>query len=64
MKVITIHNLQLQFDADQMTKGTPEKQAEQAVDLINYALHRYSYGLGAQLIAPSGLAAWVKTETA
>jgi hypothetical protein len=51
MKVITIRRLDLQFDAGQITHGTPEQQARQAVDLINLALQREPFGLGAQLFA-------------
>ena len=49
MKVITIRRLDLQFDAGQITHGTPEQQARQAVDLINLSLQREPFGLGAQL---------------
>jgi hypothetical protein len=50
MKAITIRRIDLQFDADQVTKGTAEQQAEQAVELINLTLQRQPFGLGAQLI--------------
>ena len=50
MKSITIHRLSLQFDADQITHGRREKQASQAVELINAVLLREPFGLGAQLI--------------
>ena len=50
MKIITIHRLSLQFDADQITHGQSEKQVRQAVDLINLTLEREPFGLGAQLI--------------
>ena len=48
MKVITVHRLSLQFDANQITRGDNEQQVRQAVDLINLALQ--PFGLGAQLI--------------
>ena len=51
MKVITIRRLDLQFDAGQITHGSTEQQARQAVDLINLALQREPFGLGAQLFA-------------
>ena len=51
MRAITIHRLTLQFDADQITHGSGEEQASQAVDLINGVLQREPLGLGAQLIA-------------
>ena len=51
MKVITIRRLDLQFDAGQITHGTTEQQARQAVDLINLTLQREPFGLGAQLFA-------------
>ena len=50
MKVITIRRLDLQFDADQVTCGSITKQADQALELINLALQREPFGLGAQLI--------------
>ena len=49
MKSITIHRLSLQFDADQITHGGREKQARQAVELINEVLQREPFGLSAQL---------------
>ena len=51
MKVITIRRLDLQFDAGQVTHGSAEAQARQAVDLINRTLQREPFGLGAQLYA-------------
>ena len=51
MKVITIRRLDLQFDANQITHGTAEQQAAQAVQLINLTLQREPFGLGAQLFA-------------
>jgi hypothetical protein len=51
MKSITIHRLSLQFDAGQITHGSPEEQANQAVSLINQVLQREPFGLGAQIIA-------------
>ena len=51
MKVITIHRLSLQFDADQVTHGSAEDQAAQAVGQINAVLQSDSLGLNAQLIA-------------
>ena len=50
MKIITIHRLSLQFDANQVTHGNKEQQTRQAVDLINLTLQREPFGLGAQLI--------------
>ena len=51
MKTITIRRLDLQFDTDQVTHGSAEQQARQAVDLINLTLQREPFGLGAQLFA-------------
>ena len=51
MKTITIHRLALQFDAGQITHGTSEEQAAQAIALVNTVLQRESFGLSAQLIA-------------
>ncbi|TXT46359.1 MAG: hypothetical protein FD140_4495 [Limisphaerales bacterium] len=51
MKTITIRRLDLQFDANQVTKGSVEKQAAQAIELINLTLQREPFGLGAQLFA-------------
>ena len=50
MKAITIHRVEVQFDADQITKGTAEQQADQAIEQINLTLQREPFGLGAQLI--------------
>ena len=50
MKVITIRRVDLQFDADQVTHGSEEEQADQAVEHINLTLQRQPSGLGAQLI--------------
>ena len=51
MKTITIRRLDLQFDANQVTKGSTEQQARQALELINLTLQREPFGLGAQLFA-------------
>ena len=51
MKTITIHRLDLQFDANQVTRGSTEQQARQALELINLTLQREPFGLGAQLYA-------------
>jgi len=51
MRAITIHRLDLQFDANQITHGSAEQQANQAIDLINSVLQREPLGLGAQLFA-------------
>jgi hypothetical protein len=51
MNSITIHRLSLQFDAGQITHGSPEEQAAQAIALINTVLEREPFGLSAQLIA-------------
>ena len=50
MKVITVHRLSLQFDANQITHGKTEQQVRAAVELINLTLQREPFGLGAQLI--------------
>ena len=50
MKVITVHRLSLQFDANQITHGKSEQQVREAVELINLTLQREPFGLGAQLI--------------
>jgi len=51
MKTITIRRLDLQFDANQITHGSAEQQADQAIRLINLTLQREPFGLGAQLYA-------------
>jgi hypothetical protein len=51
MKTITIRRLDLQFDAGQITKGSTEQQARQALELINLTLQREPFGVGAQLYA-------------
>jgi len=51
MKTITIRRLDLQFDANQVTRGSTEQQARQALDRINLTLQREPFGLGAQLFA-------------
>jgi hypothetical protein len=51
MKTITIRRLDLQFDADQVTRGPTEQQARQAIELINLTLQREPFGLAAQLFA-------------
>ena len=51
MKTITIRRLDLQFYANQVTRGSNEQQARQALDLINLTLQREPFGLGAQLFA-------------
>ena len=51
MTTITIRRLDLQFDAGQITQGSAEQQARQALDLINQNLQREPFGLGAQLFA-------------
>jgi predicted RNA-binding Zn-ribbon protein involved in translation (DUF1610 family) len=51
MNGITIHRLSLQFEADHITHGQPDEQADQAVNLINQVLQREPFGLAAQLIA-------------
>ena len=51
MKTITIRRLDLQFDAGQITHGSTEQQARQAIELINLTLQRQPFGLGAQLFA-------------
>ncbi len=51
MTSITLHGLSLQFDAGQITHGGEDDQARRAVELINLALQRVPFGLGAQLIA-------------
>jgi hypothetical protein len=50
VKSISIHGLTLQFDAGQITHGSADDQARQAVELINLSLQREPFGLGAQLI--------------
>lgn len=49
MKTITVMRIDLQFDADEVTHGTSEQQAHQAVDQINIVLQREPLGLCAQL---------------
>ena len=50
MKATTLHGLTLQFDAGQITHGSADEQAHQAVELVNLTLQREPFGLGAQLI--------------
>jgi len=50
MKTITIRRVDLQFDADQVTHGSSEEQADQAIELINQTRQREPFGLNAQLI--------------
>ena len=50
MRTITIRRIDLQFDADQITHGDEEQQANQAIDVIKLTLQREPFGLGAQLI--------------
>jgi hypothetical protein len=52
VKIITVHRLSLQFDANQITHGSNEQQVRDAVNLINLTLQREPFGLGAQLIVP------------
>lgn len=51
MKTITIHRVSVQFDADQVTHGDKNRQAEQAILLINSVLQYYPTNLGARIIA-------------
>jgi len=50
MKVITVHRVDLQFDADQITHGPAEQQVRQAIDVINQTLQRDLANLHAQII--------------
>ena len=50
MRTITIRRLDLQFDADQITRGSVKQQAKQALELINQTLQQESFGLAPQLI--------------
>ena len=50
MKTITV-SVSIQFDADQITEGTPLEQAQAAVYLINQTLQREPYGLGVQILS-------------
>jgi hypothetical protein len=50
MKAITVRRVDLQFDADQVTHGSPEDQVRQAIEQMNLTLQRQPFGLGAQLI--------------
>lgn len=45
MKAITLRRLDLQFDADQSTRGSTEQQARQALELINLTLQCEPFGL-------------------
>jgi len=49
MKTITVHRVDLQFDAGQITHGSSAQQVDQAVQLINLTLQREPFGLNAQL---------------
>jgi hypothetical protein len=48
---ITIENLTIKFDADQITCGDDEDQKKQAIHEINLVLQREPFGLGAQIIS-------------
>ena len=48
MKVITVHRLSLQFDADQTTHGSDEQQVRHAIERINATLQKET-GFGVQL---------------
>lgn len=48
MKQITVQT-ELMFDADQVTSGDIEKQAKDAVEILNLHLQREPYGLAAQI---------------
>jgi hypothetical protein len=50
MKVITVKNVWIQFDADSITAGTDKEQALQALEMINGVLQREPYGFGAQIL--------------
>ncbi|OGP24986.1 MAG: hypothetical protein A2X93_07450 [Deltaproteobacteria bacterium GWC2_56_8] len=50
MRVITFRNVAIQFDANQITHGTPLEQVNQAIALINGVLQREPYGFGAQVV--------------
>lgn len=50
MKSITIHRISLQFEANQITHGTPEEQANEALDMVNTVLLREMDNFGAQII--------------
>ncbi len=50
MKTISVRRLDLQFAADQITSGTNEAQADQAIEAVNLVLQREPFGLGAQLL--------------
>ena len=49
MKTITVRRLDLQFDADQMTRGPAAVQVDRAIEPINLTLQREPFGLGAHL---------------
>ncbi len=50
MRVITVNNLSIQFDADQVTAGEAVKQARSAISQINGVLQRQPHGLAAQIL--------------
>jgi len=50
MKTITVRRVDLQFDAGQITHGTPDRQVDQAIELIYPTLQREPFGLAAQFI--------------
>ena len=50
MRAINIHGLQLQFIANSQTRGKAEKQAEQALHLVEDLISSQLPGLGASLI--------------
>ena len=50
MKTITVHRVDLQFDAGQITRGDSARQVDQAIELINRVLQREPARLAAQLI--------------
>lgn len=48
-KSILIHNLTIQFDADQNSESSLKEQAEDAIGIINGVLQREPFGMGVQI---------------
>lgn len=62
MKVITIHNISLQFDGDVKTIGLDREQARVAIDIVNDILHQNPFGINAQILTDASSMS-VESET-
>ena len=50
MRTITVKNVMLTFDADEITTGDPKSKVLEALAMINDILFRQDNGLGAQFL--------------